>query len=80
MVEVARRKPKACLQVVRFEIRHLVKDLGGSQARCEEVENITHANAHPPHAGPAPALLRVYSDSVSYLIHRKSIAAASSAL
>jgi len=69
MVEVARGKPQAGLQVFRFEIRHLVKDLGGGQAGREEVEDIANANTHPPHAGPPPTLLGVYRDSISNLVH-----------
>ena len=69
MIEVARRKSQGGLQVFRFEIRHFVKDLGRGQADREEVENIAHANTHPPHAGPAPALLRVDGDSISNLVH-----------
>ncbi len=80
MIEVARRKPQTGMQVIRLEIRHFIKDLGGRQARREEVENIAHAHTHPPHARPAPTLLGVYRDSISNLVHTKSIAAASSAL
>jgi hypothetical protein len=80
MIEVARRKSQAGLQVVRLEIRHFVKDLGRGKAGREEIENITHANAHPAHAGPAPTLLRVHGDSISNLVHSEIIAAASSAL
>ena len=69
MVEVARRKSQAGLQILRFEIRHFVKDLGGRQAGREEIENIAHANAHPSHAGPAPTLLWVHGDSISDLAH-----------
>jgi hypothetical protein len=71
MIEVARRESQARLQVVRLEIRHFVEDLGGSQACREEVENVAHTNSHPADARPAPALLGVYRDSISNLVHTR---------
>ncbi len=64
MVNATAREGEARLQVVRLQVGHLVKNLGGVETRNKKVEDIADANPHPPHTGTTSALLRVDGDTV----------------
>src|SRR3954468_8784302 len=73
MIEITRGVTKARLQILGLEIRHFRQELLGCQTGSEQIEDITDANAHPAHARPAAALLRIDGDALSDLIHEASI-------
>jgi hypothetical protein len=50
---------EASLQVLRFEIRQLLKNLRSCQASGEEVENIGNTNTDSSDARTPPALVAV---------------------
>src|SRR6267378_1771011 len=47
---------KASPEVLGFEIRHFFENLISPKPRCEEIDDVTDANAHPPNAWSAATL------------------------
>ncbi len=60
-------------QVVRFEIRHLRKNLLGVEIGSKKVKDIDHANAHTPNARTSTALLRIKSDAIKQARHANNV-------
>jgi hypothetical protein len=63
MVDPARGEAKTRLHVFGFQIGQLLQDLLSRQPGREQIEHVRDPDAHPPDAGTAAALARVYSDS-----------------
>ena len=75
MIEIPRSESQARLDVFRFEIGHFFEDVCRREPGREQVEHITHANAHAADARPAAALLGIDSDPLRNLAHFTSIRA-----
>lgn len=73
MVQPTRREAKAGLEIIGLEIRHLIENLLRGQPRREQIEDVTHTNAHPTDTRTSSALLRVDGDSFRNRPHRLSI-------
>jgi len=73
---ISRGKAQTGSQVLGFKIRHFFEDLVNRKPGCEEIENVADANAHTANAWPAATLFGIDRDSIGKLIHRSSIAAA----
>ena len=56
-------------QVFAFEIGHLGEDLVGGETGREELEDVSHPNAHAPNARSPAALLGIDGDTVGKLGH-----------
>ena len=69
MVYAAPRNREARLEIIGLQIRHLVGNLRGVEARGEKIEHIHDANPHPADARAASALLRVDGDAVEQVGH-----------
>jgi hypothetical protein len=69
VIESAAREAKACSDVFRLEIGKLLEDLLLSQPRCQEVQDVHDANAHPPNTWTPAALGGVYCNSVGDVCH-----------
>src|SRR6266481_5522380 len=69
MVNATARESKARFQIVRLQIRHLVENLCGVQARRKKIENVADSNAHAADTRSAAALLRVERDAVEQGSH-----------
>ncbi len=69
MVDPAAGESEARLDIVRLKVGHLVENLSGIQSRCEKIENIADADAHPPNARTAAALLRVKGNAIKQRGH-----------
>lgn len=69
MIEMAASVGEARLDVLSFQIRHLVKHLLLRQPGGEQVENVDDADTHPPDARTPAALLGVNCDAVEKLAH-----------
>lgn len=70
MINATASIQKTRLEVVRFQIGHLIQNLRGIEARGKKVENVPDADTHPAHARTASALLRINGDAVEQ--HRDS--------
>ena len=52
------------LEIIRLQVRHLVENLRGVEARGEKIKHVHDANPHPADARAASALLWIDGDSV----------------
>lgn len=55
---------EAGLEVIRFQIWHLVQNLRGIESGGEKVEHIHDSDPHPPHARAASALFGVQGNAL----------------
>ncbi len=69
VVDAAARVKEARLEIVSFEIGQFVENLGGIEARGEEIEHVADANPHPANARTASALLRIDGDAIEESVH-----------
>lgn len=63
MVYALAGESKASANVIRFQIRHFLKNRCLREAGVEKVEHIRNANAHASNAGAAATLQRVDGDA-----------------
>ena len=63
MVGLSSRKLKGCLNVFFFQIGVILQDALWRHTGCEEVQDILHANSHPPNTRASSALGRIDRDA-----------------
>jgi hypothetical protein len=69
MINMSGRVPKTRLQICLLKIGHVIENLGGRQARREEIQHICQSDAHAAYTGAPPALFGVNRDSVTQVSH-----------
>ena len=74
MVYAAACVEQAGFEIVGFKVGHLIEDLRRIQPGREEVEHVTHTNAHPAHTRAAATLLWIDGNSVCEVFHARSLA------
>ncbi len=57
------------LNIVRFQIGHLIENLGGGEAIGEEIEHIGDPNAHASDAWASATLGRIHGDAFEQSLH-----------
>ncbi len=73
MVDAAARKDETRLEVVRLEVGHLLKNLGGVETGGEKVQDVADADAHPADTRTASALLRIDGNAIEQSGHGKKL-------
>lgn len=69
MIKFARRIMQRGLQVCHLQIWHFLEDLIGRKTGREKIQHIDDSNAHAANARAAPALLRIYRNSLKQFRH-----------
>lgn len=64
MINTTTGKRQTGLQILRFQVWHLIENLGRAEARRKEVEHIAHTDSHAAHARATPTLLGVHRDAI----------------
>ncbi len=64
MVNAATGVDKTGFEIIRLQVRHLVKNLDGVEASSEEIEHVTDTDAHPTHARATSALRGIDGDAI----------------
>ena len=73
MVDAAARKDETRLEVVRLEVGHLLKNLGGVETGGEKVQDVADADAHPADTRTASALLRIDGNAIEQGRHIRKL-------
>ena len=66
MVGFGRGISEAGGNIFGFEVRVVFQDFLGAHSGRQQVEHVLYANAHPPNAGAAAALVEAKSDAVTH--------------
>ena len=73
MIEPTGSKLQTGFEIRQLEIGELLQNLLSGETRCEQIENVAHADAHAAHTRTAAALFRIGSDSLSKSAHRRGV-------
>ena len=80
MIEPPACKPQARVDILELEIGHLLDDLLGGEAVCQEIQNVAYPNPHATDAGTPSTLLRIYRDAIRQFGHDTTLSTGQSSL
>lgn len=59
MINAPAGELKACTEIIRFQVRHLLKNGGLGQTGIKKIKHVCDTDAHAANAGAPTALLRI---------------------